>query len=171
MAEGAFLLLSERAAPKPGKGPGAGDARDLLRPWIGHLALRALDLPSPERVRVLSFHRGLAQAWERSLPAWSPEGARARLASWCEDLVAGDPGPLPIEALLEGAEDLEDWISRRLDSRHGDMSSLRGPVPGAAELPPAPDWRARAGRRLGDFLAFVAGDAGSGPSPSMAEAP
>lgn len=159
MTGDAFLLLSEREPPKPGKAPAAGDARDLLRPWIGHLVLRTMGLPSPGLVRVLSFHKGLAQAWERRLPEWTPEAAQARLSSWCRDLVAGDPGPLPIEALLEGTADLEDWISRRLESRHPDMASLRGPVPGAAELPPAPDWPERAQRRLGDFLSFVAGEA------------
>lgn len=166
MADDAFILLSERAAPKPGKQPAAGDARDLLRPWIGHLALRAMDLPSPGLVRVLSFHQGLAQAWERHLPEWTPEAAKERLSAWCLDLVAGDPGPLPIEALLEGTEDLEDWISRRLESRRPDMASLRGPVPCAAELAPAPDWQNRAQRRLGDFLAFVAGDVESGLGPT-----
>jgi len=156
MAEGAFILLSEREAPKPGKGPAAGDARDLLRPWIGHLALRALELPSPGRVMVLSVHKGVAQTWERLLPEVTQEAARERLSSWARDLVGGDPGPLPIEALLEGTEDLEDWLSRKLDSRHPEMASLRGPVPGAAALAPAPDWQDRAARRLGDFLAFCA---------------
>ena len=109
-------------------------------------------MAGPDRALVLSVHKGQALRWELPLPDWTPEAAEARLRSWCEDLLAGDPGPLPMEALLAGAKDLDTWIDTAMDQPEPRFSSLWGPVPEAAALPAAADWEARAERRLGDFL-------------------
>ncbi len=150
-AEG-FILLSERKATAAGQAPEAGDVRDLLKAWVAHAALRARDLPSPGRVVVLSVRKGEAVRWEVSLPAWTQAEAEARLRGWCEDLLHGEPGPLPVEALAAGTEDLEAWIEKQLDQTKPSFSSLWGPIPDAAEQPVAPDWAARGERRLGDFV-------------------
>ena len=147
-----FLLLSERQPPRPGKPPERGDLRDLLKAWIACAALRSRDLPAPAEIRVLSVHGGQAVAWSLPLPSWTPAVASARLRSWCEDLVQGDPGPLPIEALAEQAVELDSWIAQELDQQNPSFSSLWGPLPDAARLPVAADWAQRAERRLGEFL-------------------
>lgn len=156
-AEG-FLLLSEQEPPSDGKPPRDADGRALLAAWVAHAALRARDLPSPGRVALLSVHGGAAARWTFPLPDWTPEQAGARLRSWCEDLLAGDPGPLPVEALLAGTQDPEGWIEKRRDQPQAWFSSQGGPVPDAADLPVAPDWEARRDRRLGDFLRACRGE-------------
>ena len=152
LTDAGFLLLSEQEPPRPGKPPKDGDGRALLSVWVAHAAMRARGLAGPDRALVLSVHEGRAARWELPLPDWTAEIAEARLRSWCEDLLAGDPGPLPMEALLAGAEDLDTWIEKTMDQSEPRFSSLWGPVPEAAALPAAVDWEARAERRLGDFL-------------------
>jgi hypothetical protein len=161
VAADGFLLLSERKAPAPGKAPEGGDVRDLLKAWVAHAALRARDLPSPGRVVVLSVRRGEATRWEMGLPAWTPAEAEARLRGWCEELFAGEPGPLPIEALVSGTEDLEGWLEKQLDQAEPSFSSLWGPLPDAAEQPVAPDWAQRGERRLSDFVLACRREAGN----------
>ncbi|MDP1832188.1 MAG: exodeoxyribonuclease V subunit gamma [Geothrix sp.] len=158
LAPEGFILLSERKAPAPGRAPEAGDVRDLLKAWVAHAALRARDLPSPGRAVVLSVRQGEAVRWEIRLPEWTQAEAEARLRGWCEDLLAGDPGPLPIEALVAGTEDLEDWIEKAQDQVKPAFSSLWGPIPDGAEQPVAPDWAQRGERRLGDFLRACRGE-------------
>lgn len=152
LAPGGFILLSERKVQGEGKAPEAGDVRDLLKAWVAHAALRAQDLPSPGQVVVLSVRKGEAVRWEVGLPDWTPAEADTRLRGWCEELLAGEPGPLPIEALVEKTEDLEDWLEKALDQAEPKFSSLWGPIPDAAERPVAPDWKDRGQRRLGDFV-------------------
>jgi len=161
LTDDGFLLLSEKEPPGSGKPPQDADGRALLSAWVAHAALRARDLPSPGCVVVLSVHKGEAERWEFPLPEWTPESAEARLRAWCGDLLAGDPGPLPVEALLAGASDLEDWIEKKRDQPKAWFSSLGGPVPEAVDLPPAPDWQDRADRRLGDFLRACRGEGGT----------
>jgi hypothetical protein len=161
VTEDGFLLLSEKEPPGSGKPPQDADGRALLSAWVAHAALRARDLPSPGRAVVLSVHRGEAVRWELPLPDWTPEMAEARLRTWCGDLLAGDPGPLPVEALLAGASDLEAWIEKKRDQPKAWFSSLGGPVPDAVDLPPAPDWQERADRRLGEFLRACRGEGGT----------
>lgn len=161
LTEDGFLLLSEKEPPGSGKPPQDADGRALLSAWVAHAALRARDLPSPGRAVVLSVHRGEAVRWELPLPDWTPEMAEARLRTWCGDLLAGDPGPLPVEALLAGAPDLETWIEKKRDQPKAWFSSLGGPAPDAVDLPPAPDWQARAERRLGEFLRACRGEGGT----------
>ena len=156
-AEG-FLLLSDRKPPRPGAFPEDSDGRALLSAWVAHAALRARGLASPPRAVVLSVHQGEAARWMFPLPDWTPESAEARLRTWCEDLLAGDPGPLPVEALLAETGDLEAWLQKKRDQPGAWFSSLGGPVPDAAELSPAPDWEARRDRRLGAFLRACRGE-------------
>ncbi|WP_306591233.1 exodeoxyribonuclease V subunit gamma [Geothrix sp. 21YS21S-4] len=152
LGEEGFLFLSESEPPKPGRPPQDGDARALLSAWVGQAALRAQGLPGAARAVVLSVREGRAARWSLPLPDWTPETAEAKLRGWCGDLLAGDPGPLPLEALLAGTEDLEAWIGKALEEPEPRFSSLWGPIPAAALSPPAADWADRAERRLGDFL-------------------
>jgi hypothetical protein len=152
LGAGAFLFLSELEPPKPGRAPQDSDARALLSAWVAQAVLRACDLPGAERAVVLSVREGRAARWSLPLPDWTPEAAEAKLRAWCGDLLAGDPGPLPLEALLAGTEDLEAWIGKALEEPEPRFSSLWGPIPATALPPPAIDWADRAERRLGDFL-------------------
>jgi hypothetical protein len=152
--QGGSLLLTERKDTT--KRFTAREQREALKAYLDQLILTAAGIQEgghrawmcatgDEKCRSL---RAL------ELPPLDREGALEMLRGWLREILfETHPWAIPIDAVLEKAEDLEAWVAQKLTSGQS-FSSRYGPIPRPEEhLPPADlDWKALVRRRLGAFL-------------------
>lgn len=89
-----------------------------------------------------------------ALPSLEAAEAQAQLGAWLREVLGGDlPPAVPLQAVLKGAEDLQEW----LEDQDGLPADLRGPIPDPARFLPDPDspWREAAQARLAPLLALM----------------
>ena len=165
LLDGWSLLPSSRPAPAPGENPQPKDRVALLRAWVDHVVLAAMDQGPHRGARVLSWDEAEEQAtaWDRPLAPMAREEAREQLTRWVAEALT-HPGwtLMPLEgvlATLAGEEaSPEEWLESQRDGQHPSFSSLYGPLPRLAlaeDTAVEEDWRTLTTRRLGPFTAWV----------------
>jgi len=158
------LLLSERRAGDPGIDSGRctlRERKEALKAYLDQVLLAAAGLGSgPHRAWICvaggEKQRGLVQL---DFPALDQGAAQDLLRAWLADALGNlHPYAIPLEAVLEDAEDLGEWVQARLDQDLG-FSSTYGPLSRPEDhLPPASlDWKSLVRGRLADYLAATAG--------------
>jgi len=159
---GGSLLLSERRGDKDtwdGVRFTAREQREALKAYLDQVILAAAGLfAEPHRAWICAAgdpkHQGLGAL---VFPALDQETALGMLREWLREILS-EPHPwaIPIEAVLEDAEDLGAWMEQKLASDLG-FSSRYGPVPRPEDhLPPADfDWKGLVQKRLGGFLSAI----------------
>jgi len=161
---GGSLLLSERRGSDPTQESGRftlRERKEALKAHLDQVLLAAAGLSSePHPAWVCTAggpkQRGLGRL---EFPALEGGEARALLEAWLSDALGmSHPYALPIEAVLEDAEDLGEWMQEKLDQDRG-FSSKYGPLSRPQDhLPPADlDWRGLLRARLSGFLSVVSG--------------
>jgi exodeoxyribonuclease V gamma subunit len=162
---GGSLLLSERRGSDPAMESGrftSREKKEALKAYLDQVFLAASGIQAgPHRAWICAAgspkQRGLSAL---DFPALEPGAALELLRTWLSDALGNvHPYAIPIEAVLEDAEDLGEWVHDKLEQDRG-FSSKYGPISRPEEhLPPEDmDWKGLVRGRLAGFLGVVMGE-------------